>query len=248
MKELRNKEGLTEAEFLARYNPRDFDRPSVTVDMVTFMFSEEQTAFHQEQAEVNLLKSGKKKAGLLGQKKLKVLMIKRGNHPCLGQWALPGGFVEIDESLDEAALRELKEETNLENVYLEQLFTFGDPGRDPRTRIITVAYLALLDSSQASKVCGGSDAAEARWFTVSSELLKEERNKLPDGREQILKQISLNLEDHNERLSAVLEVTETGAGNFMLKQVNLVTNQGIAFDHAKIIFYGWERLQEKLKS
>jgi 8-oxo-dGTP diphosphatase len=91
--------------------------------------------------------------------------VKRGIPPFAGQFAIPGGFVLEAESLDQAALRELKEETGVGEVYLEQLYSFGDPGRDPRGRVITVAYFALI-SADRSPLLAGTDAADARWFAV----------------------------------------------------------------------------------
>jgi 8-oxo-dGTP diphosphatase len=96
---------------------------------------------------------------------LRVLLVKRGIPPFLGQFAIPGGFVLKDEGLDQAALRELKEETGVGEVYLEQLYSFGDPGRDPRGRVITVAYYALI-SANRSPVVAGTDASDARWWAV----------------------------------------------------------------------------------
>src|SRR5713226_5267194 len=120
------------------YDPSKYDRPSVTVDVV--MMS-------------------------LRQRDLQVLLVKRRSWPYEGMWAIPGGFVNMDESLEMAAKRELKEETGLQDVYLEQLYTFGDPGRDPRTRVITVVYFALLDSERL-QVKAGDDAANVGWFSV----------------------------------------------------------------------------------
>jgi 8-oxo-dGTP diphosphatase len=111
------------------------DNPAVTVDVVML-------ALHKDQ--------------------LQVLLIKRDIAPFRGRWAIPGGFVHVDESLENAARRELKEETGVKDVYLEQLFTFGDPRRDPRGRVITVAYIALLPG--AVKVEAASDAREAQWW------------------------------------------------------------------------------------
>ena len=97
---------------------------------------------------------------------LKVLLIKRGIPPFKGQFALPGGFVHEDESLDKAAMRELREETGVSDVYLEQLYSFGDPGRDPRERIVTVAYYALV-SADRSQLAAGTDTTEAAWWRLS---------------------------------------------------------------------------------
>ncbi|MBN1438004.1 MAG: NUDIX hydrolase [Anaerolineales bacterium] len=100
----------------------------------------------------------------LEQDALKVLLIRRAFAPHRGKWALPGGFVGIGESLEDAALREMEEETGVRDVYLEQLYTFGDPGRDPRGRVVTVAYFALL--SKDVEVRPGEEAARAAWHPV----------------------------------------------------------------------------------
>jgi 8-oxo-dGTP diphosphatase len=113
-------------------------RPAVTVDCVVFGVDEED---------------------------LKVLLIQRDVEPFAGRWALPGGFVHEDEDLPEAARRELEEETGLEKVFLEQLFTFGAPGRDPRGRVISIAYYALVKLAD-HRVRAATDAREASWFSV----------------------------------------------------------------------------------
>lgn len=97
---------------------------------------------------------------------LKVLLVKRRYPPFIGQFAIPGGFVHVDEDLGQAALRELQEETGVSDVYLEQLYSFGDPGRDPRGRVVTVAYFALIAPDRELKA--GTDAAEAEWFSVAN--------------------------------------------------------------------------------
>jgi 8-oxo-dGTP diphosphatase len=95
--------------------------------------------------------------------RLQVLLIERGIEPFKGQWALPGGFVRINESLEDACRRELEEETGLRKVYMEQLYTFGDPGRDPRERVVSVAYYALV-KTEGHILTAGTDAARAAWF------------------------------------------------------------------------------------
>ena len=96
---------------------------------------------------------------------LKVLLIERGLDPFKGSWALPGGFVEMDESLDQAARRELEEETSLKNVFLEQLYTFSQPDRDPRDRVVSVGYFALVRLSD-HRLQAATDAIDAKWFDV----------------------------------------------------------------------------------
>lgn len=122
------------------YDPAHYDRPSVTVDVVLFAFRAND---------------------------LQVLLIRRGNWPYQGYWAIPGGFIQMDETLEQSALRELREETGVDDVHLEQLYTFGDPERDPRDRVISVAYFALVDADQACQVQGADDAAEARWWSMA---------------------------------------------------------------------------------
>ena len=99
----------------------------------------------------------------LRDSELHVVLIRRGLPPFVGSWALPGGFVRDGESLEEAARRELQEETGVRDVYLEQLYTFGDPERDPRGRIVTVAYYALL-TGDAAPLVAGTDAGAAQWM------------------------------------------------------------------------------------
>ncbi len=102
----------------------------------------------------------------MGDDDLQVLLVQRRGQPFAGQWAFPGGFVDPDESLDAAAVRELREETAVSDIYLEQLYTFGEPQRDPRGRVISVAYFALV--RQPPAVTSGDDAADAQWFPLQA--------------------------------------------------------------------------------
>jgi 8-oxo-dGTP diphosphatase len=97
---------------------------------------------------------------------LRILLIQRAHDPFAGRWALPGGFVDENEALDAAAHRELKEETGLEGVEVEQFGAYGDPGRDPRGHTVTIAFLARLDTQ--AQVAGADDASDARWFPVDA--------------------------------------------------------------------------------
>lgn len=119
----------------------EFPRPAVTVDCVIF--------------------------GLDEGNKLKVLLIQRAHDPFAEYWALPGGYVEMEETLETAALRELEEETGVRNVFIEQLYTFGDPGRDPRGRVISVAYYALVNLGE-HPVQAASDARKVQWFELEA--------------------------------------------------------------------------------
>lgn len=149
-----------ELEFLFNYHPKNYDKPSLTADILLF------SMIHQ---------------------KLHVLLIKRGAHPFKGYWALPGGFVGKKESIEEAAYRELKEETGVQQVYLEQLATFSNVDRDPRMRVISVAYLALIKAEDVL-VKAGDDAIDAKWFEVDLLLdMLKTQDKLAFDHEQILK-------------------------------------------------------------
>ena len=141
-----------EERFLEKYRPGDFPRPSVTVDLVILTVQD---------------------------RDLRLLLVQRKEHPYKDRWALPGGFVRVGpdrksqgEDLDTAALRELEEETGLTStltgqLYLEQVKTFGKPGRDPRMRIITVAYYALVRPTLVPLIRAGGDAASTRWFSIA---------------------------------------------------------------------------------
>jgi 8-oxo-dGTP diphosphatase len=102
----------------------------------------------------------------LRENRLQVLLILRGQEPFAGRWALPGGFVQMAESLEVAALRELEEETGLKQAYLEQLYTYGDPGRDPRGRVVTVSYFALIPADAPVRLEGGDNVTQACWYPV----------------------------------------------------------------------------------
>ncbi|WP_379128137.1 NUDIX domain-containing protein [Paenibacillus sp. sgz500958] len=229
MAELVNKDGLTEAEFMSQYRAGDYERPSLATDMAVFTVSSEE--------EVNYRK--------LPEKSLKLLMIRRGDHPFIGQWALAGGFVRPGETTEETAARELAEETGAGNVYLEQLYTFSDPGRDPRTWVISCAYLALVDSSSLS-LEAGDDAAEVAWFQVDYKLQRESREMLPGGFvKESFWQLTLSFQDI--RLEAEIVRKQTVSERTVQTEYIVASSKGIAFDHAKIIAYAIERLRGKVE-
>lgn len=138
-----------------------YEHPAVTVDCAVFGFD-------------------------LGERELKVLLIERAKDPFKGAWALPGGFIHMDETLEEAALRELEEETGLKNVWLEQLYTFGDVRRDPRERVISVAHYALVKMSD-HRVQAATDARNAAWHPASKPppLAFDHRKILAKARERL---------------------------------------------------------------
>lgn len=224
-----NKQGLTEKQFLASYEAGKFKRPSVTVDMLIFTVNDQE----------------KKNYRKLPEKVLRLLLIKRADHPFMGQWALPGGFVKMDESLDEAAQRELKEETNIDNIYMEQLYTWGDVARDPRTRVISASYMSLVDSSTLD-IKGSDDADDAKWFTVICKLYQEKKTLTEKG--YILQRLyKLSISNEEDDLSAIIETIKTVEGKVTKTEREVIESYGIAFDHANIIEYGIERLRNKIE-
>ncbi len=137
MTELRDKQGRTEEEFLAQYEPGDYPRPSLTADLCIF----------------------RQRNGVL-----QLLLVKRGGHPYLGCWATPGGFAEKDESLEQTAARELEEETGLTGITLRHTGVYSKPGRDPRGWTVSSAYTARIPETLEAEA--GDDAAAVCWFDV----------------------------------------------------------------------------------
>lgn len=221
-----------EMSFLENYSSDKYSKPSVTVDMLVFTVMDE-------------IKKNYRK---LAEKSLKILMIKRAEHPYKNQWALPGGFVKITESVDEAAIRELESETNVSNIYMEQLYTWGNVDRDPRTRVISCSYLALLDNNNL-KIKAGDDAKEVKWFSIRSKKVDEDERR---DEKAIYKSntILLELYSEDEKISSLIkieEVKEVKEGK--LKKINrsIIQNNGISFDHSIMIQYALERLRNKIE-
>lgn len=201
---LRDKNGLTEEEFLASYKPSDYERPSVTVDMMLLGLNKDYSS-------------------------LKILLIQRGGHPYMNCWALPGGFVDINESAYQAANRELEEETGLKNVYLEQLYTMSQPNRDPRMRVIDIAYMAL---TKVTSVKAGDDAKKAVWCDVK---ISEDRMTIENKDCGVFIQYHLKKKKFtNGVLTTVNYVPE------------LLSKDALAFDHAEIVLEGLTRLRNKV--
>ena len=148
----------------------------------------------------------------LRDNELKLLLIKRKGEPFKGKWALPGGFVQLDEDLEAAANRELAQETGVSGVYLEQLYTFGQPNRDPRERVITVAYYALIPSDRLT-LTASTDAEAVGWFGM------DELPKLAFDHETIV-------ETAHQRLVAKLDYS-TLAFQFMPEEFTLTELQAV---------------------
>lgn len=194
--------GEDEIRFLKSYDPTKYQNPGFAADTALFA---------------------------VGEDALQILLIKRGGYPYKGSWALPGGFVDIDEDITAAANRELMEETGLSGLYLEQVFTWGRPDRDPRYRCITTSHVAMADASVLEPVAG-DDAAEADWFTLLDYAVKESGGEM---------RISYTLRGRED----MHPVVAFPAGQ--IQKIYPIDSAGLAFDHAESIAYSYEYLKKR---
>lgn len=199
--ELRDRNGLTEAEFLAQYEPKNYPRPSFTADVAAFA--------HDEGGNMRLL------------------MVRRGGHPYLGCWALPGGFVNPNEDADAAAARELEEETGVEDLPLEQFGCYSAPGRDPRAWTVSAAYMACLSSEVAAHA--GDDAADATWCPLAV-------NECGNGRYE------LTIQAGDDQLRCIFEPR---SAHILPPRAHVLEAAGFAFDHAQIVADAWLALRRR---
>ncbi len=202
----------SEEMFLKDYDSSVFEKLSMTTDILIMSVSNEDTGNYRK----------------LSEKKFSILLVKRDNYPFKGKWCLPGGFVGIDETLDEAAKRVLKTETNLKDIYIEQLYTFSDIKRDPRMRVISTSYMALVDKNRLMDKL----SANASWFNVF--MLEDEKSynvTLDNGIEKIKFVVGKKLRDKT-----------TDRYDF-----NIIKNDKLAFDHPLVIVSGIERLKNKIE-
>lgn len=230
--DIKNVDGLTEIEFLSRYNSYEYKNTAVTVDMLLFTLDE--------------IRSDDIKR--LSEKKLKIILIKRNNHPFLGDWGIPGGFVNIDESVEDAAYRKLKEETNIDNIYMEQLYTWGNVNRDPRMRVVSTSYMALVNK-EGLKEKASDDTNELAWFSINKELMRECKNDNGD----IIREYILSLINTEKNITIMYNITEinnfigfNNKATYKFK-LNEESNSKLAFDHVEILGYALERLGNKVQ-
>ena len=206
------KEYATEEEFLKEYDSSRFEKLSMTADILIVSVSSKDTD--------NYRKTDKKS--------MSILLAKRKEYPYKNKWCLPGGFMDPKkETLEECAKRVLKNETNLSNVYLEQLYTFDSLDRDPRMRVVSTAFVALVDKNKLT-----DKIEHASWFDIT---LMEEKNNVVDivldnGEETLSFSIKKVLRDHT-----------TDRYDFVIKK-----NEMIAFDHPRVILAGLERIKNKI--
>lgn len=219
-----------EKEFLDKYNVHEFERPSVTNDVIIFTTDD-------------IIEKNSRK---LPKKGMQVLLIKRNDYPDKGKYAIPGGFVKMDESLEEGAIRKLKEETGIDNVYIEQLYSFGEVNRDPRTRVISVANMALIAKENINFI-KTANTLETRWFWIKKELIERTKEDKLIINKYVLK---LNSDDELTKISyEVTEKIETSV--LRRKEVSYTlldsSNDELAFDHCKILDYAVDRVRNKIE-
>ncbi len=221
----KNEDGYTLEEFLERYDPLEYRNPSVTADVMIFRYYRELQSVCED---------------------LSLLMVKRRNHPCIGYWALPGGFCEIGEDIQDAARRELKEETGLSGIPICQLRTWGETWRDPRDRIITTAFAAVVDESVHEPVAG-DDASKACWFDIefhklSSEIIYRSNKEIVNSTYGLC----LYNKENDIKCDACVSVKENLYGFLKEKKYDIIYNNNLAFDHARFIVNALLEIQDSL--
>lgn len=201
----------SEEEFLKNYDSDCFEKLSMTTDILVVSISDEPTT--------NYRKTNKKY--------MSILLVKRDDYPFKDKWCLPGGFLDIKEDLEECPRRVLERETNIKDIYLEQLYTFGSVQRDPRMRIVSTSYIALIDKNKLDITL----TKNASWFNVSY----EENNDI----------VEIYLDNGLEVLKCKIKKTlkEQTTDRY---QFSIIENDDIAFDHPLVILSGIERLKNKI--
>ena len=223
-----------EKEFLAGYDLTKYDRPSVAADVVVFSVMKD-----DECEDVRRLQ----------EKRLKILLIRRGGFPYKGSWAMPGGFCRKGEDVIDSARRELCEETGIDDAYVKLVGVYGEPGRDPRGWVISSTYMALMNA-RACHLKAGDDAQDARWFTVELTDISTEVTEVSGTGEEIVKnedeasrkaknekryRLVLNNTDSDIKLTAVLRRTDMSSCGRSSDSYDIEECEGLAFDHARII-------------
>lgn len=203
---------MDEEKFLSSYDITAFERPSVAADVAVLSMFEEETDNHRKDSEA----------------RIHLLLIKRGEHPYINSWALPGGFLRPTETVESCAVREIREETNLSLSTLIPIGVFSEPDRDPRGRILSAAFVSIINEKAA--VTGGTDAIGAAWFALDYQC--------EDDRLRIC------LTGGGEQLTAELRRVKSSFGCPVFEEIS---NDGLAFDHAKIIATALMALQEQLE-
>ncbi len=207
---------------------KEFFKPSVTVDTIIFTVRDLNVDNYRK----------------LPEKKFQVLLGKRAGEPYKDKWSLPGTFVGKEERFEEAVNRCLQEKANIKDIYLEQLYSWGDPQRDPRERVISTSYMGLVDTGDI-QIKAGKNVEDIEWFNIKLNTIKEKSKEKKDGYYKA-EEIEILLENKQEVLkSRVKVVKELVNGNMVI--YTQILQSDLAFDHAKILIYAIERLKNKVE-
>lgn len=202
----------TEEEFLKHYDSSIYEKLSMTADILILSVSSENTGNYRK----------------LTEKKFSVLLTKRTDFPFKDKWCLPGGFIGMDEDLETAAKRILKKETNLENIYIEQLYTFSDPKRDPRMRIVSTSYMSLIDKNKLNVAL----APNTSWFNIT----------ILEDKQSVHITLDNSIEHFTIIIKKILRDKSTDRYDFLTYK-----NDYLAFDHDRVLLSGIERLKNKIE-
>ena len=203
----------SEEDFLKDYDSSIYEKLSITADILLISISNKEKTDYRKN----------------NQKKMSILLVKREEYPYKDKWCLPGGFIDPNnETLEDCANRVLKSETNLENIYLEQLYTFDSINRDPRMRIISTSYIGLIDKNKVTNIIND----KAKWFDITK--LEEKDNVVS---------IELNNGVDNIIIKVKKELVDKTTSKY--KYIGLDNNE-VAFDHDIVIVSGIERLRNKI--
>lgn len=203
----------SEEDFLKDYDSSIYEKLSITADILLISISNKEKTDYRKN----------------NQKKMSILLVKREEYPYKDKWCLPGGFIDPNnETLEDCANRVLKSETNLENIYLEQLYTFDSINRDPRMRIISTSYIGLIDKNKVTNIIND----KAKWFDITK--LEEKDNVVS---------IELNNGVDNLIIKVKKELVDKTTSKY--KYIGLDNNE-VAFDHDIVIVSGIERLRNKI--
>lgn len=206
----------------------EYFKPSVTVDSIIFTVRD------------SIVDNYRK----LPEKKFQILLIKRGQEPYKDKWSLPGTFVGEKENFEEAVNRCLEEKANIKDIYLEQLYSWGDPLRDPRTRVISTSYMGLVDSNDI-QIKAGKNVEDIDWFNIKLNTVKQTNKENKNGYYKT-EDIEILLENKKMVLkSKVRVVKELVNGNLII--YTQILQSDLAFDHAKVLIYAIERLKNKVE-